>query len=253
MKDDVERMEQEVRKRRWFSKLGFLRKSKENIEKVDELLERGRFPEGILIDLVRDDRKALLTTQLVGETKTKILEKILTCLEKGEIQSIGVWGMGGVGKTALVTQIHNILLGKHATFDFVYWVTVSKDSSIRKLRDVVAGKINLDLSKEEDEKIRSALLFEALLKEGKFVLIFDDVWEVYPPREVGIPIGVVDGGKLIVTSRSREVCLKMGCKEIIKVEPLHMEEAWELFNKTLSRYNLLSQKEEEIVKDIVKE
>ena len=33
MKDDVERMEQEVRKRRWFSKLGFLRKSKENIEK----------------------------------------------------------------------------------------------------------------------------------------------------------------------------------------------------------------------------
>ena len=253
MKDDVERMEQEVRKRRWFSRLGFLRKSEEDIEKVDELLERGRFPNGILIDLVRDDRKALLTTQLVGETTTKILEKILTCLEKGEIQSIGVWGMGGVGKTALVTHIHNILLGKHDTIDFVYWVTVSKDSSIRKLQDVVAGKINLDLSKEEDEKIRSALLFEALLKERKFVLIFDDVWEVYPPREVGIPIEVVDGGKLIVTSRSREVCLKIGCKEIIKVEPLHMEEAWELFNKTLNRYNPLSQKEEEIANNIVKE
>ena len=147
--------------------------------------------------------------------------------------------MGGVGKTALVTHIHNILLGKHDTFDFVYWVTISNDSSISKLQDVVVGKINLDLSKEEDEKIRSALLFEALLKERKFVLIFNDVWEVYPPREVGIPIGVV-GGKLIVASRSREVCLKMGCKEIIKVEPLQMEEAWEFFNKTLNRYNPLS-------------
>ena len=84
----------------------------------------------------------------------------------------------------------------------------------------------------------------------KFILIFDDVWGVYPPREVGIPIG---GGRLIVTTRSKEMCLKMGCKEIIKVEPLHKEEAWELFNKTLDLYNALSQKEEEIAKGIVKE
>ncbi|XP_034677886.1 disease resistance protein UNI-like [Vitis riparia] len=45
----------------------------------------------------------------------------------------------------------------------------------------------------------------------------------------------------------------MGCKEIIKVEPLYEEEAWELFNKTLGRYNALSQKEEEIAQDIIKE
>ena len=253
MKDDLERMEQEVGKGRIFSRLGFLRQSEEHIEKVDELLERGRFPEGILIDVLRDEGRALLTTQLIGETTTKRnLEKIWTCLEKGEIQSIGVWGMGGIGKTTIVTHIHNLLLEKKDTFGLVYWVTVSKDSSIRKLQDVIAEKINLDLSKEEDERLRSALLFEALQKEKKFVLIFDDVLEVYPPREVGIPIGF-DGGKLIITTRSREVCLKMGCKEIIKVEPLYEEEAWELFNKTLERYNALSQKEEKIAKDIVRE
>ncbi|KAJ9671387.1 hypothetical protein PVL29_025200 [Vitis rotundifolia] len=253
MKDDVEMMEQEVGKGRWFSRLGFLRQSEEHIEKVVELLERGRFPEGILIDVLREEGRALLTTQLIGETTTKTnMEKIWTCLEKGEIQSIGVWGMGGIGKTTIVTHIHNLLLEKKDTFGLVYWVTVSKDSSIRKLQDVIAEKINLDLLKEEDERLRSALLFEALQKEKKFVLIFDDVWDVYPPREVGIPIGV-DGGKLIITTRSREVCLKMGCKEIIKVEPLYEEEAWELFNKTLERYNALSQKEEKIAKDIVKE
>ncbi|KAJ9672734.1 hypothetical protein PVL29_026088 [Vitis rotundifolia] len=45
----------------------------------------------------------------------------------------------------------------------------------------------------------------------------------------------------------------MGCKEIIKVEPLYEDEAWELFNRTLHRYNALSQKEEETANDIVKE
>ncbi|KAJ9672744.1 hypothetical protein PVL29_026098 [Vitis rotundifolia] len=45
----------------------------------------------------------------------------------------------------------------------------------------------------------------------------------------------------------------MGCKEIIKVEPLYEEEAWELFNRTLDQYDALSQKEEETVSDIVKE
>ena len=61
-------------------------------------------------------------------------------------------------------------------------------------------------------------------KIKKFVLILDDVWEVYAPQEVGIPIGV-DGGTLIITTRSKDVCLRMGCKEIIKVESLSKEEA----------------------------
>ena len=195
----------------------------------------------------------MLTTQLIGETTAKRnLEKIWTCLEMGEIQSIGVWGMGGIGKTTVVTHIHNRLLEKEDTFGLVFWVTVSKESSIHKLQDAIAGKINLDFSKKEDEMTRSALLFEELQKKKKFVLILDDVWEVYAPREVGIPIGV-DGGKLIITTRSKDVCLRMGCKEIIKLEALSQEEASELFNKTLERYNVLNQKEEEIAKNIIKE
>ena len=254
MKDEVERMEGEASKRRCFSRLRLLKESEEKIKKVDDLLERGKFPEGILIDVVRDEGKALLVRRPPGETTAKSnIEKIWKCLKEGGTQSIGVWGMGGIGKTFIVTHIHNLLLKEKGTFGSVYWVTVSKDSSIRKLQDAIARKINLDLSEEEDEKIRSASLFEALQKEKKFVVIFDDVWEVYPPREVGIPIGVVDGGGLIITTRSREVCLKMGCKEIIKVEPLHEEEAWELFNTTFDRYNPLSQEEEKIAKDIVKE
>ncbi|KAL6328905.1 hypothetical protein AAG906_003922 [Vitis piasezkii] len=253
VKDSAQKIEQEAGERRYFSRLSFLSQFEANMNKVDEMFELGNFPTGILIDVHQDEGNALLTTQLIGETTAqRNLENIWTCLEKGEIQSIGVWGMGGIGKTTVVTHIHNRLLENRDTFGHVYWVTVSKDSSIRRLQDAIAGKINLDFSKEEDEKIRAALLSKALQREKKFVLVLDDVWEVYVPREVGIPIGV-DGGKLIITTRSRDVCLRMGCEEIIKMEPLSEEEAWELFNKTLGRYNALSQKEEEIAKDIIKE
>ncbi|KAJ9671382.1 hypothetical protein PVL29_025195 [Vitis rotundifolia] len=253
VKDSAQQIEQEAGERRYFSRFSFLSQFEANMKKVDEMFELGNFPNGILIDVHQDEGHALLTAQLIGETTAKRnLENIWTCLEKDEIQSIGVWGMGGIGKTTVVTHIHNRLLENRDTFGHVYWVTVSKESSICRLQDAIAGKINLNLSKEEDEKIRAAFLFEALQKKEKFVLIFDDVWEVYAPREVGIPIGV-DGGKLIITTRSRHVCLRMGCKEIIKMEPLSQEEAWELFNKTLERYNALSQKEEEIAKDVIKE
>ncbi|KAJ9671381.1 hypothetical protein PVL29_025194 [Vitis rotundifolia] len=252
VKDSIQQIEQEARERRYFSRFSFLRQFEANMKKVDEMFELGNFPNGILIDVHQDEGNALLTAQLIGETTAKRnLENIWTCLEKCEIQSIGVWGMGGIGKTTVVTHIHNRLLENRDTFGHVYWVTVSKDSSIRMLQDAIAGKINLHFSKEEDEKIRAALLSEALQKKKKFVLILDDVWEVYAPQEVGIPIGV-DGGKLIITTRSRNVCLRMRCKEIIKMEPLSEEEAWELFNKTLERYNALSKKEAEIAEDIIK-
>ncbi|KAJ9671380.1 hypothetical protein PVL29_025193 [Vitis rotundifolia] len=253
VKDSAQQIKQEAGERRYFSRFSFLSQFEANMKKVDEMFELGNFPNGILIDVHQDEENALLTAQLIGETTAKRnLENIWTCLEKGEIQSIGVWGMGGIGKTTVITHIHNQLLENRDTFGHVYWVTVSKESSIRRLQDAIARKINLDLSEEEDEKIRAVFLFEALQKKEKFVLIFDDVWEVYAPRELGIPIGV-DGGKLIITTRSRDVCLRMGCKEIIKMEPLSQEEAWELFNKTLERYNALSQNEEKIAKDIVKE
>ncbi|XP_034680443.1 probable disease resistance protein At4g27220 [Vitis riparia] len=252
MKDRTQKIEQEATKKRWFSRLRFLSQFEANIKKVDELLELGKFPDGILIDVHQDEGMTLLTTQLIGETTAKRnLEKIWACLEKGEIRSIGVWGMGGIGKTTIITHIYNRLLENSSTFGHVYWVTVSKESSTRDLQDAIAKKLNIDFSEEGDDNKRSALLFKALQKLKKFVLIFDDMWEVHEPEQVGIPLGV-DGGKLIITTRSRNICLRIGCEEIIKVESFCIEESWELFNKTLGRYSALKGEEEEIAKDIVK-
>lgn len=250
MKDRAQKIEQEAAKKRCFSRLRFLSQFEANIKQVDDLLKSGKFPNGILIDVLQDEGITLLTTPLIGEITKRILEEIWTCLEKDEIQSIGVWGMGGIGKTTVVTHIYNHLLQNSSTFGQVYWVTVSQESSTRDLQDAIAKELNIDFSEEGDDNKRSALLFKALQKVKKFVLIFDDMWEVHEPEQVGIPLGV--GGKLIITTRSRNICSRMCCKEI-KVKLLSTEEAWELFDKTLGRYSALNREEEEIAKDIVKE
>jgi len=42
--------------------------------------------------------------------------------------------MGGVGKTTLVMHMYNQLLWRPDTFSHVYWITVSQDTSIKKLQ-----------------------------------------------------------------------------------------------------------------------
>ncbi|KAA8535642.1 hypothetical protein F0562_030645 [Nyssa sinensis] len=252
-KTEVQEIEQKSEKRRNLSRLPFLRLLEKNIQEVIELIEQGRFSEGLFID-VRDERgEALLTSPLVGQTTAeRNLEKIWKCFINDEIICIGAYGMGGVGKTTIATHIHNRLLENPSSADHVYWVTVSQESSIHKLQNDIAKYIRLDLSKEDDERKRATRLFNALGGRKKFVLILDDMWKVFLPQEIGIPIGV-NSGKLLITTRSLEVCRGMKCQQTIKVDPLSTEEAWDLFMKNVGSEKVLDKKLKEIARSISEE
>ncbi|KAK5834110.1 hypothetical protein PVK06_017983 [Gossypium arboreum] len=147
-----------------------------------------------------------------------------------EVSKIGVWGMGGVGKTTIMKHIHNDLL-KPQRFERVIWVTISKEFNVMKVQDDIAGALKLkeDWPREGDKLKRAAILSEMLKNAGKHVLILDDVWDKVSLEEVGIPEPSGSNGcKLILTTRTEHVCKYMGCK-VIKVKPLSEEEALILF------------------------
>ncbi|XP_052486166.1 disease resistance protein At4g27190 [Gossypium raimondii] len=170
----------------------------------------------------------LPTSELVGEEALRNL--IWGCLMQEEVSKIGVWGMGGVGKTTIMKHIHNDLL-KQQRFERVIWVTISKEFNVMKVQDNIASALESKeyLDKEEDKLRRAAILSEMLKNAGKHVLILDDVWDKVSLEEVGIPEPSGSNGcKLVLTSRSEHVCKYMGCK-VIKVKPLSEEEALILF------------------------
>ncbi|RWR88081.1 putative disease resistance protein isoform X1 [Cinnamomum micranthum f. kanehirae] len=221
------------------------------IIQADELISNGNF------EKVAFEQQAVLsctmaTTSIASKTTTDVtLEEILHCILNTKIRIIGVHGMGGVGKTSIMTNINN-RLNKTKDFDDIIWITVSKDVDVNKLQRKIAKKLKIDLKEGEDDDDTKTKIFSALERRKKFLLIFDDMWDDFPLDKIGIPHPSEENGcKIVLTTRDLRVCRAMGAHEV-KVKVLSDEESWELFKKNAGDV-VLSTGVEELAKAVTRE
>ncbi|XVF79151.1 hypothetical protein PTKIN_Ptkin14bG0196800 [Pterospermum kingtungense] len=226
----VDTISQEVGERKCLSRARLGKKIALKIQMVEELHQKGAFIDRLVIDAPPGNKDTLPTTTLVGDSTAKTnMEEVWNCLMDDNYRKIGVYGMGGVGKTTLLKHIHNRLIREADKFDCVIWISVSKSTSVTQLQDKVARALGVCIPENESEMIRAAKLFAMMTTMKKYVLILDDVWEEFQLEDVGIPDPAADNeSKLVLTTRLVDVCLRMGCKHI-KVDLLTEEEAWTLF------------------------
>ncbi|RWR71975.1 putative disease resistance protein [Cinnamomum micranthum f. kanehirae] len=159
----------------------------------------------------------------------RTLKEILMFMEDDDTKMIGVWGMGGVGKTTTMKLLNDRLEGSPA-FEIVIWVTVSKAGNRRNVQNAIAERLELIKSESDDQ--RKARICKTLRRK-KFLLLLDDVWEMIDLSDVGIPpLNQVDGRKVVLTTRSLKVCRQMKTNKDVKVETLSEDEAWNLFIKS---------------------
>ncbi|TYH14521.1 hypothetical protein ES288_A06G226700v1, partial [Gossypium darwinii] len=155
------------------------------------------------------------------------IQKVWSCIEDKDVGIIGLYGLGGVGKTTLLTQINNKFGTTGNDFKVVIWALVSKDYDVGKIQDRIGENIGFLESWKNKSVDQKAVDIYGILSNKRFVVLLVDLWERMDLNQVGIPKpSQENGSKLIFTTRYLEVCGEMGARKKIKVECL---EPWELF------------------------
>ncbi|KAI5596078.1 hypothetical protein BDE02_03G182800 [Populus trichocarpa] len=166
------------------------------------------------------------------DDKEAILKLLLSDDANG--QSLGVVrivGMGGVGKTTLAQIVYKHRRVKE-WYDLKAWVCVSEDFSVSKLTKVILEEVG---SKSDFESLNQLQIqLKERLREKKFLLVLDDVWEenyaewdrLLTPLKSG-----AQGSKILVTTRNEMVASVMPTVRIHHLKELTEDSCWSLFAK----------------------
>ncbi|KAK6946337.1 NB-ARC [Dillenia turbinata] len=164
--------------------------------------------------------------------------------KNGGAKVVSIIGMGGSGKTTLARKLYNhVEIEKH--FDCHLWLSISQEWHVRDILINIITQtttLNKKVKKEEEEekKKKKKISNEELvikvhnfLKEKRYLVVLDDVWENEAWNELkhAFPSENV-GSKLIITTRIQNVALHADPNCFVH-EPRSLtgEEAWELLLK----------------------
>ncbi|KAK7405164.1 hypothetical protein VNO78_06363 [Psophocarpus tetragonolobus] len=167
------------------------------------------------------------------ESRTVMIKGIMQAWEDVKCDIVGLYGMAGVGKTALVKELA-WQVEKNGLFDAVVMATVSSTPDVGMIRAEIADGLGLKFD-ELTELGRASRLRQRIRQEERILVILDDVWGKLELTQIGVPFGEDQRGckcKLLVTSRDLNVLnTYIGVDKVYRVEVLSEDESWGLFEK----------------------
>ncbi|XP_031373267.1 probable disease resistance protein At5g63020 isoform X2 [Punica granatum] len=172
-----------------------------------------------------------------------MFQEVWNWVEDESVRCVGIFGMGGVGKTTLLNRVHNQFLQVSHDYNFVLRVVVSRPVNLENLQKAIWEKLKLpedEWDPSDKESTTSAILKS--MKDKNFLLFMDDLWDAIDLLiDLGIPCHDHQNKcKIIFTTRSVEVCNRMKVDKRKKVECLPPNDALQLFRQKLGEKTWIS-------------
>ncbi|KAM5574476.1 hypothetical protein ABKV19_013761 [Rosa sericea] len=166
------------------------------------------------------------------EATRQAMEEVMSALKDDNITIIGINGMGGVGKTTMVTYVSS-QAKRDGIFDHVIMACISENPDLIKIQGILADMLGMQL-KEETEIGRAGRLKDRIMRGNRILIILDDMWKNINLSSIGIPSYNElrkCNSKLLLTTRRLSVCHVMRSQAIIHLNILSKEDSWSLFVK----------------------
>ncbi|XP_031284343.1 disease resistance-like protein DSC1 [Pistacia vera] len=200
--------------------------------------------ESILVDRITEQTlNRLKAMSSVDNEKNLIgiamkIQEIKSLLSDGpkEARKVGIWGMGGIGKTTLAYAVFNDISGQFEASCFIENVReASEKGELSRLRK----KLIFTILEDKHLNIRLTSTKERLGRK-RVLIVFDDVTDL---KQINKLIGDLEyvgvGSRIIITTRDKHVLKTCGLDDvtIYEIKGLYSDESLQLFKQYAFKQN----------------
>ncbi|KAH7854760.1 hypothetical protein Vadar_017500 [Vaccinium darrowii] len=118
------------------------------------------------------------------DSRNQIFNNIVDALKDSSVNTIGVHGPGGVGKTTLVMEVGK-KMGHDGYFKQVSLATIPKGLKVEEIQSQLANGLNFNFDPKKGSRV--VQLWNKLTNGDKYLIILDDIWEKVDIKAIELP------------------------------------------------------------------
>ncbi|XP_028077589.1 TMV resistance protein N-like, partial [Camellia sinensis] len=180
-------------------------------------------------------RKLIDTYSSIGKDLVGMVsrtEKVIELLSLGmdDARVVGIWGMGGIGKTTISRAVYDCISCQFEGYSFIENVReVLEKCGLKTLQEQLISEILMEKDLNVESDGHAVHMIRNMVCHKKVLIVLDDVDESTKLEKL---VGEHDwysfGSRIIVTTRNQHAFTRYGIKHIYEVEQLREDEAIEL-------------------------